>query len=73
MTFFESELTKHIPFKGKSKRKFGEHIFNLTWTGHYKITADRIAKNISMDGDIHTKVVKISGGWAIYTRYFGRK
>ena len=36
MTHFQSELKLHIPFNGKNKHKFGNHYFNLTWTGLYK-------------------------------------
>ena len=69
MSHFQSELKYHIPFRGKTERKFGNNIFKLVWTGIYKANADTIAKNISMDGDISTRIVKIKDGWAIYTRY----
>jgi hypothetical protein len=73
MTHFQSELTYHIPFSGKEKRSFGGRVFTLVWTGLYKGNAEAIAKNLSMDGDILVRVIKIKGGWAIYTKYTWRK
>jgi hypothetical protein len=69
MAFFQSDLKLHIPYKFSHLRKIGNQTFAITWSGIYKSTAEKIAKNLEMDGDIIAKIVKIRNGWAIFTRY----
>lgn len=70
---FQGSVDKlYVPYSGKKTRMIGKYKFNLIGTYLYESTANMLAKSISMDGDIAVRVIKIKGGYALFTRGKGR-